>query len=264
MSEERVSWKDSNLALIGSDLDHKIKKAAAEGEAAWEGIGQEAMLKIWRIEQFKVVAWPEDRYGQFHTGDSYVVLKSYQPDPDSPKLVHDLHIWIGSESSQDEYGTAAYKMVEADDFLGGAAVQHRQVQAHESLQFEEYISEPIHYLAGGVESGFHHVEATVEKPILYRVKGNFKKMSLTQMESACSSLNAGDSFILVIGKDKVYLWNGDSVRVFVCWSWYFFFVVVVVALEWTLSVSTNWEITALCKPTHIHSHTNLHAITTYQ
>jgi hypothetical protein len=41
----------------------------------------------------------------------------------SDALHHDLHIWIGSESSQDEYGTAAYKMVEADDFLGGTYVR---------------------------------------------------------------------------------------------------------------------------------------------
>eukprot|EP00541_Cyclophora_tenuis_P011356 CAMPEP_0116560586 /NCGR_PEP_ID=MMETSP0397-20121206/11080_1 /TAXON_ID=216820 /ORGANISM="Cyclophora tenuis, Strain ECT3854" /LENGTH=380 /DNA_ID=CAMNT_0004086575 /DNA_START=55 /DNA_END=1197 /DNA_ORIENTATION=- len=210
MPEERVSWKDSNLALIGSDLDHKIKQAAAEGEVAWQGIGEEACLKVWRIEQFKVVAAPSDTYGRFHTGDSYVVLHSYQADPDTPKLNHDLHIWIGKESSQDEYGTAAYKMVEADDFLGGAAVQHREVQANESEMFKTYFDGPLMYMAGGVASGFRHVEELKEQPCLYRVKGNFKKMSLTEMELAKSSLNAGDSFILVIGKDKVFLWNGSG------------------------------------------------------
>lgn len=39
----------------------------------------------------------------------------------SDALHHDIHIWIGSESSQDEYGTAAYKMVEADDYMGGTS-----------------------------------------------------------------------------------------------------------------------------------------------
>jgi hypothetical protein len=38
MPEERISWKESNLALIGSELDHKIKAAAAEGEPQWDGI----------------------------------------------------------------------------------------------------------------------------------------------------------------------------------------------------------------------------------
>jgi hypothetical protein len=33
--EGRMSWKESkNLADIGSDLDHKIKQAAADGEEA--------------------------------------------------------------------------------------------------------------------------------------------------------------------------------------------------------------------------------------
>ena len=131
MPEDRVSWKDSNLALIGSDLDHKIKSAAAAGEDAWASTGKEAGTKVWRVEQFKIVAWPEEKYGQFHTGDSYIILNSYTKDG-SDALLHDIHIWIGAESSQDEYGTAAYKMVELDEYLGGAPIQHREVQGSES------------------------------------------------------------------------------------------------------------------------------------
>jgi hypothetical protein len=37
---ERVPWKESNLALIGSDLDHKIKAAAAEFEEQWHQVGK--------------------------------------------------------------------------------------------------------------------------------------------------------------------------------------------------------------------------------
>jgi gelsolin len=129
---ERVPWKESNLALIGSDLDHKIKQAAAEGEPQWEGLGESEGTWVWRIEQFRVVPWPKEQYGEFHQGDSYVVLHSYKKNPDTDALAHDIHIWIGKESSQDEYGTAAYKMVEADDFLRGAAIQHREVQGNES------------------------------------------------------------------------------------------------------------------------------------
>ena len=104
MSEERVSWKDSNLALIGSSLDKKIKQAAAEGEDHWKVIGEAPGVKVWRIEQFKVVEWPEENYGKFYTGDSYICLNSWTA-PGQDKLNHDLYIWIGSESSQDEYGT---------------------------------------------------------------------------------------------------------------------------------------------------------------
>ena len=128
---ERIPWKDSNLALIGSDLDHKIKAAAADGETAWEGLGDQALTKVWRIEQFKVIPWSEENYGQFHKGDSYIILNSYAKEG-SDALLHDIHFWIGTESSQDEYGTAAYKTVELDDFLGGSAIQHREVQSAES------------------------------------------------------------------------------------------------------------------------------------
>ena len=107
MSNERVPWEESNLAGIGSDLDKKIREAAAENEAQWEDIGQEPCVKVWRIEQFQVVPWPENKNGRFHVGDSYIVLNSYLVED---KLCHDVHIWIGSESSQDEYGTAAYKV----------------------------------------------------------------------------------------------------------------------------------------------------------
>ena len=39
---------------------------------------------------------------------------------------------------QDEYGTAAYKTVELDCFLDDKAVQHREVQNHESDKFKDY------------------------------------------------------------------------------------------------------------------------------
>jgi gelsolin len=130
---------------------------------------------------------------------------------DSDALLHDIHMWIGSESTQDEYGTAAYKMVEADDFLGGVPVQHRQVEGKESSKFHGYF-DSFEYLEGGVATGFNHVEPTKEKPVLYRVKSVNKKITLSQMPLLKSSLNEGDSFILFGSKSAVWCWNGKDVR----------------------------------------------------
>lgn len=198
---------------VGSDLDHKVKAAAAALEPAWDGMGESPETRVWRIEQFHVKAWPTERHGQFHKGDSYLILHTYKKG-DSDALHHDIHMWIGSESSQDEYGTAAYKMVEADDFLGGVPVQHRQVQGHEAEDFLSYF-DALEYLDGGVKSGFNHVEPDVENPVLFRIKGKKKKRTLTQVPMTKSSLNEGDSFILFGGKANVWCWHGSSVRTIV-------------------------------------------------
>jgi gelsolin len=222
---ERISWKESNLAAIGSDLDHKIKQAAAGKEEAWHravGATGAPGLWVWRVEDFAVVPWPEEDYGCFYSGDSYLVLHGWV-EPDTEKVRYDVYIWIGSASSQDEYGTAAYKMVEADDFVGGTAIQHREVEGKESAAFIKLFvkdgdgegkASALTYWQGGVASGFRHVEPTEEKPILFRIKGSsIQTMSLKQLPVKKSSLTSGDSFVLKVSDDKVWLWNGQSVSI---------------------------------------------------
>ena len=48
------------------------------------------------------------------------------------ELNYDLHFWIGKYSTQDEYGTAAYKTVELDTLLDDKPVQHREVSSHDN------------------------------------------------------------------------------------------------------------------------------------
>ena len=115
------------MDLFGSDLEKLIKAASANGEPQWVGVGDSIALLVWRIEQFRVVPWPKSKYGKFHEGDSYIVCNTYKASPEAEKFSYDIHFWIGSYSTQDEYGTAAYKTVELDNILKGAAVQHRWV-----------------------------------------------------------------------------------------------------------------------------------------
>jgi gelsolin len=103
--------------------------------------------------------------GSFYSGDSYILLNTYKKKPDAAAYSWDVHFWLGKFTTQDEAGTAAYKTVELDDLLGGAPVQHREVQGYESDLFLKYFNNQIRIMDGGVDSGFKHVE-----PEKYRVR----------------------------------------------------------------------------------------------
>jgi len=201
LKPRKFDIEDSNIANLGSDLDHKIKKAAAETEDAWKGAGQAVGIEIWRIEKFKVVHWPKEQYGHFYTGDSYIVLRTFKEPENPDKLKYDVHFWIGNQSTQDEYGTAAYKTVELDDYLNGDPVQHREIQGFESQLFLSYFKE-IYFHEGGVETGFKHVTPKEYKHRLLHVKSlGPKNVVVREVPVAAKSLNSGDVFIYDGGLD---------------------------------------------------------------
>ena len=143
---------------------------------------------------------------RFHT-------KSHQLGANQP-LKHDVHFWLGENTSQDEAGTAAYKTVELDDRLGRAAVQHREVQGHESSLFLQYFPEyAIENIQGGIDSGFNHVEAATYQPRLLHVKGTNNNLRVVQVPLSRDSLNSGDCFILDLGL-VIIQWNGASCSLF--------------------------------------------------
>lgn len=185
----------------------QVRLAASDGEPAWKNAGKAPGLEIWRIESFKVVPWPKSEYGKFYTGDAYIVLNTYKEKPDSDKLLYDVHFWIGTEASQDEYGTAAYKTVELDDHLGGVPVQHREVHGFESSLFLSYFK-MIRFQSGGVQSGFKHVKPEEYKPRLLHIKGT-KNIVVREVPIAIASLNSGDVFILDAGLN-LYQLNGKN------------------------------------------------------
>ncbi|XP_072051174.1 gelsolin-like protein 1 [Amphiura filiformis] len=204
---KKYDWKDSNLALFGSDTDKKVKKDSAETEPAWQGAGANPGLQIWRIVKFKVEHWDKDQYGSFYSGDSYILLNTYQ-EPDNEELLYDVHFWIGQHSTQDEYGTAAYKTVELDTLLDDKPVQHREVQGHESALFKTYFKS-ITLMKGGADTGFRHVEPEKYKPRLLQFSGKGKNISVKEVPFCQKSLDDTDVFILDAGL-KYYQWNGSK------------------------------------------------------
>jgi len=188
-----------------------VKLAAAQTETAWKDAGKKVGIQAWRIQQFKVVAVAPNAIGQFYSGDSYIVLWTYKPSPDAPKLAYDVHFWLGTYTTQDEAGTAAYKTVELDDVLGGLPVQHREVQGFESERFLSYFPKGIRILEGGVESGFQHVKPEEYRTRLLHLKGK-KQIRVREVPLSHTSLNSGDVFILDAGKELIQ-WNGSKAGV---------------------------------------------------
>jgi hypothetical protein len=72
---------------------------------------------------------------------------------------------------QDEYGTAAIKAVELDASIGSKAVQHREIQGHESDKFLSYFKPCIIPLEGGFTSGFKKHEEEKFETQLYICRG---------------------------------------------------------------------------------------------
>ncbi|RHZ51902.1 hypothetical protein CDV55_103934 [Aspergillus turcosus] len=208
--------KDSNVELIGSDIDHRVKYNSALSEPAWSNgqVGQECGLFIWRIENFEVVPWPKERAGEFYDGDSYIVLHSYKVED---KLCHDIFFWLGSKTTQDEAGTAAYKTVELDEFLHGTATQHREVQQRPSPEFMALFRR-LSIRSGGVRSGFTHVD-TEQQPSkkvitllrIFKHPGAARADSIIvhEVEPTWQSLDDHDVFVLDQG-EKIWVWQGKN------------------------------------------------------
>ncbi|KAI3319020.1 putative actin-binding protein Fragmin [Xylariaceae sp. AK1471] len=211
-------WRDSNVEFIGSEIDHKVKYNSAATEPAWQDVGQAPGLYLWRIEDFQVIAWPKDRYGDFHEGDSYIILHSYKvgSKDGEEKLGHDIFFWLGSKTTQDEAGTAAYKTVELDEHLHGVATQHRELQKEPSDEFVALFSR-IRILSGGVRSGFTHVETDEEPKEALMLLRIFKHPSakradsimVHEVEPTWKSLDEKDVFVLE-RNDKIWVWQGKN------------------------------------------------------
>jgi gelsolin len=189
---------DTNIGNLGTPLEKAIKEAAAGHESAWKKVHKtKPGLYVWRIEKFLVVAWPKKDYGKFFNGDSYICLNIHHDRGGKGKIIYDIHYWIGDESTQDEYGTAAYKTTELDDFLSGKANHHRETQGNETRAFRALFKK-ITIMEGGIESGFTHVEALNFRKRLLWIKGGMNTV-VREVPLSWESLNSGDSFILDTG-----------------------------------------------------------------
>ncbi|XP_066345809.1 villin-4-like [Miscanthus floridulus] len=177
-------------------------------DPAFHGAGQKDGLVVWRIENFKPVPVATSSHGKFYMGDSYIILKTTALKNGSFR--HDIHYWLGKDTSQDEAGTAAILTVELDAALGGRAVQYRELQGNETERFLSYFRPCIMPQPGGVASGFNHVEVNDQEHVtrLYVCRGKHV-VHVKEVPFTRSSLNHEDIFILDT-KSKIFQFNGSN------------------------------------------------------
>lgn len=223
---EEAGWQLSNpLFFLTKEIELMCKAAeerAKGGRKEFDRAGVKKGLQIWRIEMARAKPWDYRKYGKFHRGDSYIVLNCY-PGENGVKLMYDVHFWIGAESSEDEYGTAAFKTAGLDTVLwksGKRGNTHREVMEFESELFLSYFKEMggLEYLEGGIDGLNDKPEALDDEDEdeeedrvildkLFRVKGRAGMVMMTQVPCNYGELNSGDVFLLDTS-EAIYQWNG--------------------------------------------------------
>ncbi|KAJ0065402.1 hypothetical protein NL108_009523 [Boleophthalmus pectinirostris] len=169
----------------------------------FKGAGEKPGLQVWRVEKMSLNPVPKELYGNFFSGDAYIVLYTTS----APS--YNVHSWAGIDSSQDESGAAAILMMQLDEHLGGKPRQFTEFQNEESITFTGYFKSGIKYKKGGVASGFNHVvtnDIKVER--LLHVKGK-RIVRATEVLFSWESFNTGDCFIIDLGSN-IYHWSGSE------------------------------------------------------
>uniref|UniRef100_A0A8D3C9Q9 Scinderin like a n=1 Tax=Scophthalmus maximus TaxID=52904 RepID=A0A8D3C9Q9_SCOMX len=163
--------------------------------------GKSPGLQVWRVEKMDLKPVPREFYGEFYTGDSYILLYTTS----TPS--YNVHTWIGEKSSLDEKAAAPIFMIQLDDFLNGKPVQYTEFQNDESVTFMSYFKAGIQYKQGGVSTGLKHAQSVEVKRLLH-LKGR-SSVRATEVDMSWGSFNQGDCFIIDLG-ENIFIWAGSK------------------------------------------------------
>ena len=119
-----------------------------------------------------------------------------------PSRSHNIHAWIGHESTIEDFTATLLAQAQLDAHLGGQTVLHREIQGHESAQFLAYFK-LVHFHEGTAAAPKQDAKGK-----LLHLKGT-KNVVERQVPLDIDSLNSGDVFILDGGHD-VFLFEGNE------------------------------------------------------
>jgi len=164
-------------------------------------------MEIWRVEDNHKVDVSKSLYGQFFSGESYVILYTYVFKNKDCFLIY---FWQGRNSSILEKGTSALLTIELDDKLKGMAKEIRVVQNKEPKHFFSIFKKTPFMVYLGKERD--------NKPysFLFEVHSdNEWDMRAIQVLLKANSLRSCSTFILHYNQNSiqdgiVYIWRGKT------------------------------------------------------
>eukprot|EP01138_Halocafeteria_seosinensis_P007299 gb/GECG01007463.1/.p1 GENE.gb/GECG01007463.1/~~gb/GECG01007463.1/.p1 ORF type:complete len:862 (+),score=169.72 gb/GECG01007463.1/:1-2586(+) len=192
----KVEQKEIDVGAL-----HKKKEVAESEQMVDDGSGT---AKVWIIEGTEMSEYPENMYGQFFSGDSYVVQYTYET---KGSRSHLLYYWLGRQSDRIERGTAAARVVELADSLSPESCTHiRLVQGKEPPHFCAIFQGRMIVHAGGKQGQ----RESADSPRLYHVKGASPyDTKAVEVSTSAENLNSGDCFV-VVTSEGTYLWEGKG------------------------------------------------------
>ncbi|KAJ8905460.1 hypothetical protein NDN08_001967 [Rhodosorus marinus] len=236
-STQTQKWQNSNIGEVGGDRDKELRKTAAETEEEFRGAGEKLGLEIWRVEKFQPKRQALEGFPGFYDGDSYIVLHTYQLEGEA-KYRWDLFFWLGSESTQDEKGAAAYFTVNIDDMLDTFPVQYRETQGNETDAFKALFNGHVKVLKGGIDSGFTEggvaftadpskttfsansndvIGKNLTKKLFKISDEDTGNIVVTQVDEGTtvskSEITEDDPYMMVVGSEAAYIYSGTGCSV---------------------------------------------------
>ncbi|XP_031560632.1 adseverin-like [Actinia tenebrosa] len=191
--------------MAGLDPDMKADVDSVKGKTA---------LIIWRDNRGNMERVPEKEYGKFYKGDCYVIYNCYTKKSGTTPVIH-IHFLIGSESTgQDEQMDVAMFATILDEYLGGGAVQYRELMGNESVEFKAIFNgrraPNLRYAKGGHESRLKKMDNS-NRTQLYEIKGA-RIAQAVEVDVKLASLNSDDCYVLDGGKGLFVLLGEKSNR----------------------------------------------------
>lgn len=206
------TWMDKAHVPPSAELFKRIKEASSFISDPWNDVGQQPILKIWRITKFRAIHWPEEEYGTFYDGEVYIVLNTRYKDVMSANFIHDVHLWLGKKAKSDEVHAGIKKLLELDERLQQESIIHRQVSGREDNIFRQYF-DIITVYRGSASDSYRYNPNDVHTARLmrfYKPSRREENYRVKEISPYKSNLQPEYNYILDIG-NQIFLWAGNMV-----------------------------------------------------